>query len=94
MFLWKPDKQHLSSSSDARSSLPIPMIYEQLPSQALNWEYHVLSLDPSETELPAIEQLNALGREGWVLVSLLDERASGRGKKVYYYFTRQAQPAE
>jgi hypothetical protein len=65
------------------------MIYEHIPASPLQWEYHVLTVDAAEAELPNSEKLNELGRESWVLVGLLDERAAGRGSKVHYYFTRQ-----
>jgi hypothetical protein len=74
---------------DERSSLPIPTIYESLPALQTKWEYHLLSIDPAEAELPLIEQLNTLGSEGWILVSVLDDRLAGRGKLIHYYFVRQ-----
>jgi hypothetical protein len=76
-------------SSEERSSLPIPTIYESIPAQQAKWEYHLLIINTAEAELPSVEQLNALGIEGWVLVSVLDAGASGRGKLVHYYFVRQ-----
>lgn len=76
---------------DERSSLPIPTIYESIPERQAKWEYHLLTINPSEDELPGAEQLNALGRDGWIMVSVLDERIAERGKLVNYYFVRQVQ---
>ena len=81
----------LSSNSDVRSSLPIPMIYENIPAQPIRWEYHVLSVDTAEYNLPDPERLNALGRDGWIMVGVLDERSHGDGTKVHYYFARSTQ---
>lgn len=89
MFFTPFQQAHKLAHADEKSSLPIPMIYEQVPVQQLKWEYHLLSIDPKEVEFASIEQLNALGREGWVLVSILDERAIGNGSTVHYYFVRQ-----
>ncbi len=91
MHLLQPQHYNSSSSSEGRSSFPIPMIYEHLPAQPLQWEYHILTVEAGENSLPDIEKLNALGREGWIMVGLLDERVSGRSTMVYYYFTRQKQ---
>jgi hypothetical protein len=65
------------------------MVYKSLP--PLRWEYHVLSIDPREEELPGTERLNELGRDGWVLTSLLDERINNSGKQIHYYFVRQSE---
>jgi hypothetical protein len=73
---------------DERSSLPIPTVYESIPDRQAKWEYHLLSINPAEAALPAAEQLNALGRDGWILVSVLDERVAAHGKLVHYYFVR------
>jgi hypothetical protein len=50
----------------------------------------VLAIDTHEQDLPDEATLNELGQKGWILVGLLDERATGRGAKVYYYFARQS----
>jgi hypothetical protein len=69
-------------------------VYEQLPSKPVRWEYQVLSLETAETPFLDAERLNALGKESWMLVGLLDERATGRGTKVHYYFMRQSSEDE
>ncbi|GCF09404.1 hypothetical protein [Dictyobacter arantiisoli] len=78
-----------SAGSDERSSLPIPTVYEQFPLQTTNWAYHVLKINTEIEALPEAEQLNGLGKEGWILVSVLDERTSKHGSFVHYYFVRQ-----
>jgi hypothetical protein len=92
MFLLSTHDFGLSTNPDGRSSLsmPVPMIYEQHQPLPVRWEYHVLTVDAAEVELPGVERLNELGRDGWIFVGVLDERASGKGTHVYYYFTRQA----
>ena len=81
----------LAENQTGKPSFFIPTVYEKEIPQTLRWEYHVLAIDPREAALPDAEQLNALGQEGWILVGVLDERATGRGSVIYYYFTRQAQ---
>ncbi|HLX58206.1 MAG TPA: hypothetical protein VKR83_14390 [Ktedonobacteraceae bacterium] len=76
----------MSEQKDARMFPPVPMVYETLPQQPLNWEYHVLSIDPRETALPDTAELNELGNAGWLLVGVAREGERG---KVYYYFVRQ-----
>lgn len=89
-----PHHTQMSSGPEVRPSLPIPTVYEQLPSRPERWEYHVLSLETEEAPFLAPDQLNVLGREGWIMVGLLDERATGRGTKVHYYFMRHASEDE
>lgn len=80
----------LAENQAGKPSFFIPTVYEKETPQTPRWEYHVLVIDPREAALPDAEQLNALGQDGWILVGVLDERATGRGSLVYYYFTRQA----
>jgi hypothetical protein len=89
MFIAQPYCARMSTSSEVRSLAHIPMIYEPAPSAPLRWEYHVLTVDPQEASLPDADRLNVFGSEGWVLVSLLDERMTGKGKLIHYYFVRQ-----
>lgn len=90
MFITSHSYAYMSTSPEVRPLAHIPMIYEPAPSAPPCWEYHVLTIDPQEESLPDTEQLNALGREGWGLAGLLDERMTGRGKLTHYYFVRQA----
>jgi hypothetical protein len=80
----------LAESQAGKPSIFIPTVYEKETPQAPRWEYHVLVIDLREAALPNAEQLNALGQEGWILVGVLDERATSQGSLIYYYFTRQA----
>ncbi|MBO0783531.1 MAG: hypothetical protein J2P37_32365 [Ktedonobacteraceae bacterium] len=79
----------LGEQSGRQPSVFIPTVYEKDEPQAARWEYHVLSIDPREEDLPGSDRLNSLGRDGWLLVGILDERATGRGEHVIYYFMRQ-----
>jgi len=98
MFVPRPTQtntgypSHISmvDKPDVRPSVFIPMVYEQVAAEPNQWEYHVLTIDPRETALPDADQLNALGKEGWILVNILDESASGKGHRVHYYFARPA----
>jgi hypothetical protein len=76
----------MSEQRDVRMFPPVPMVYESMPAQALNWEYRVLSIDTREKELPGVAELNELGSAGWLLVSVV--KASER-EPVRYYFVRQ-----
>ncbi len=89
MFVLPHHYTSMHAGPEARSSLPIPTVYEQLPSRPLRWEYKVLSIETKETPLLGTEDLNALGKESWMMVGLQDERATGHGTKVHYYFMRQ-----
>lgn len=76
-----------TGQQDVRQPLPIPMVYEDAP--VAQWEYHVLTIDAREEELPDEAQLNALGKEGWLLAGMLEQRSSREHGLVYYYFVRQ-----
>lgn len=79
----------MTERADVRSSVHIPIVYEDVQPTMQTWEYHVLSIDASEAALPDAAQLNELGQQGWILAGIIDERATGRGRYVYYYFMRQ-----
>jgi hypothetical protein len=88
MIGFYPYRVHMVNEAEGKAALHIPMVYEQAaPSR---WEYRVLTVQPAEKDLPDEERLNALGRDGWIMAGLLDERISGTGKFVHYYFVRQA----
>ncbi|GCE20697.1 hypothetical protein [Dictyobacter kobayashii] len=74
---------------EVRSYLPIPTVYDRPPVKQTQWEYHTLTINTKEDALADAEQLNKLGKDGWIMVSVLDERASGSGSRVHYYFVRQ-----
>lgn len=82
---------HLSDQKDVRFAVPIPMVYENVQHEPVRWEYRVLSVDAREEDLPSTEQLNELGNQGWLLVGILDQGATGRSSLVQYYFVRQRQ---
>lgn len=89
MYVTAAASTHMSERADVRSSVHIPMVYEEVQPAMQAWEYHVLSVDPSEAALPDVAQLNELGKQGWIMSGIVDERATGRGRYVYYYFMRQ-----
>ena len=81
--------ESMSGQNDVRFSLPLPMVYESVPAQPLTWEYHTLTVDAREEELPDTTRLSELGAQGWLLVGVLDQGATGRSSLVQYYFVRQ-----
>jgi len=89
MFVAQSSHGRMAERPEVRSSVHIPMVYEKVASEPLRWEYHVLTIDTSEASLPDANQFNVLGKEGWILAGMLDERATGKGTFVYYYFVRQ-----
>jgi hypothetical protein len=91
MFVASPRHTHnlMSEQPNARYSLPIPMVYENVRVELANWEYHILTIDAREETLPDAARLNELGREGWLLVGIVDQGATGRSSLIHYYFVRQ-----
>jgi hypothetical protein len=79
----------LSEQPNVRYSIPIPMVYENVRAEPASWEYYVLTVDAREEALPDAARLNELGREGWLLVGVLDQGATGRSSLIHYYFVRQ-----
>ncbi len=71
------------------NSLPMPMVYEDVPLRPTTWEYHVLTIDAREESLPDAVILNDMGKEGWLLISVLEQRTSAASFLVHYYFVRQ-----
>ncbi|GCE12356.1 hypothetical protein [Tengunoibacter tsumagoiensis] len=82
-----------AAQGEQHSPAFIPMVYDHVAAEPTRWEYHILTIDSKEQHLPIAETLNTLGVEGWLLVSLLDERVSQQGSLLHYYFVRQAQVA-
>ncbi len=82
---WQPFR---NEQAEGRMRGYVPMVYEKVPAGPAPWEYHVLTVDASEVALPDVVQLNELGQQGWMLAGMLDERVSGHGSHVYYYFAR------
>ena len=52
----------------------VPMVYESVPNEPIRWEYHILIRDTREYDAPTVEELNELGSQGWLLVSVLQSR--------------------
>jgi len=79
----------LSEHGNVSGSLHVPMVYEQVHVEHVNWEYRVLTIDTREVEVPDTAELNELGAQGWLLVGILDQRTMGKSSFVHYYFVRQ-----
>lgn len=71
--------------NDVLPGIHVPMIYERVPASLPDWEYHILSIDMREAAPPDEETLNELGKQGWLLVSVLEQR----GSLIHYYFVRE-----
>lgn len=82
---WK----HLAGQNDVHPTLHVPMIYESVPDSPLHWEYRVLSVDTHEEVLPDEAYLDELGSQGWLLISVLEQRQAEAGSRVSYYFARR-----
>jgi hypothetical protein len=80
---------HFAGQNDVQPALHVPMVYENIAATPQRWEYHVLSVDTREEGLPDDARLSELGAQGWLLVGVLEPRASGTQARVYYYFVRQ-----
>ena len=89
MFVKQPSHTRMVEKPEVQPLVHVPMVYETI--QPPRWEYHVITIDTREASLPDVAQLNELGQNGWILVSVLDERAAGRGAIVHYYFVRLEQ---
>lgn len=66
-----------SGQPDVRPSMPLPIVYENVPAIPPVWEYRVLTIDTSERALPDAAYLNEFGQEGWLLTGMLVERSHG-----------------
>jgi hypothetical protein len=69
--------KQLAEQKDSQSNVHVPMVYEQVPVEPAHWEYRVLTVDPREEDLPDAVQLNELGAQGWLLVGVLEQGATG-----------------
>jgi len=69
--------------------VPDIKVYEDIPMEPAHWDYRVLTIDTNSRSLPDEERLNELGREGWLLVGVLNQGPTGDVAMVHYYFVRQ-----
>ncbi|GER83701.1 MAG: hypothetical protein IMW90_04555 [Thermogemmatispora sp.] len=72
-----------------QSTLHIPIVYEEHQLEPPRWEYRLISLDLRKEPLLSEASLARLGQEGWLLQAIVDERASGSGTQLHYYFVRR-----
>ncbi|HEU0027634.1 MAG TPA: hypothetical protein VFQ25_11010 [Ktedonobacterales bacterium] len=70
-------------------SLPMPIVYERV-SEPPRWEYHSVTIDLREDEPLDERALNALGAEGWMLVSVAHPVGKSESARLIYYFMRPA----
>ena len=69
----------LLDQGNVPGNLHVPMVYEQLPVEPVHWEYHLMTVDTREMDVPDAAQLNDLGAQGWLLVGIVDQRTMGSG---------------
>ncbi|MEO7018554.1 MAG: hypothetical protein ABI234_00190 [Ktedonobacteraceae bacterium] len=89
MRLTNSSWKELAGQKDVLPGIHVPMVYESIPASLPNWEYHVLSVDTREAQLPDEATLNDLGKQGWLLVSTLEQRVAEGSLCVHYYFVRE-----
>lgn len=63
-------------------AIPAPMVYVR---EAVQWEYKRIDCDISHGDVPTAESLNALGKEGWELITQIIIH----DKFLYLYFKRR-----
>lgn len=69
---------------------PMPMIIETVEQAIPTYEYHVVEIDPREAGAIDPEYLNTLGKEGWLLASVIESPAGPNRTFIHYYFVRGA----
>jgi len=67
--------------------MPMPIVYERV-SEPPRWEYHSVAIDLREDEPLDERALNALGAEGWMLVSVTQPAGKSESARLIYYFMR------
>ena len=77
----------LSERAEGKGISFVPMVYERVDATPVQWEYHVLSVDTREQELPDATALNELGTKGWILAGVVEQRGNNI---VTFYFVRQS----
>ncbi len=80
---------HFSGQNDVQPALHVPVVYESIAVSPAQWEYYILNIDPREEALPDEARLTELGKQGWLLVSVLEPRQAAPHSPVQYYFVRQ-----
>lgn len=70
-------------------SVPMPIVYERV-SEPTRWEYHSVAIDLREDEPLDESALNALGADGWMLVSVSQPASKSESAWLIYYFMRPA----
>ena len=89
MFTIRPFQRYMSGQTDVQPALHVPTVYESVPVELPRWESQTITVDAREEELLSAERLNELGKDGWLLIGVLDQGATGRSSQVHYYFVRQ-----
>ncbi len=84
MFVPTTSRPRMAEKPEGRSMSYVPMVYEKFEPSPTHWEYHVLTVDTREQELPDAVKLNELGSKGWILVNVQPTNSH-----VYFYFIRQ-----
>ncbi len=70
-----------------RTSIPTPVVFERADAPRAIWEYRVEEVDLREAPPLSEATLNDLGREGWLLASLVEDAKRSR---LHYHFVRAA----
>ncbi|MBF6589620.1 MAG: hypothetical protein IVW57_03690 [Ktedonobacterales bacterium] len=68
--------------------IPTPVVFEAV--RPPRWEYHLVTVDMREQAPLDAAQLDALGAEGWLLISILRDQPTGPAARILYHFVRAA----
>jgi hypothetical protein len=90
MPYFTPDLSSPDMPGRQGSAMPTPIVFERVPPERTPWEYSVVTLDPREEEPLTEARLAELGKEGWLLVSILPHPSVHAVSRLSYYFVRPA----
>jgi hypothetical protein len=70
-----------------RPHLPMPVVFDHNDPAPPAWEYHTEIVDLREMSPLEAAELNALGKDGWLLAGLFEDT---RRSRLHYHFVRSA----
>jgi hypothetical protein len=73
-----------------REAGALPMLYVPAPRETPQWEYRLIVVDLREEEPLDEAHLSDLGKEGWLLASVVQPALGPLANRLFYYFVRSA----
>lgn len=70
-----------------RPYVPTPVVFDHTDPTPPAWEYHTEIVDLRETSPLEAPELNALGKDGWLLAGIFEDT---RRSRLHYHFVRSA----